>query len=70
MKPLLSTIFPELPGNISKNFTAESIKISKKYRSVELIICEDITDIELDRLESSIKDIYNLSTVHIRKYFP
>lgn len=67
MKPLLSTVFPDLPGNISKNFTAESIKISKKYRSVELIICEDITDIELDKLETSIKDIYNLSTVHVMK---
>ncbi len=67
MKPLLSTVFPGLPIEISKNFTAESVKISKRYRSVELIINEDITDIEMDKLENAIKDLYNLSTVHIRK---
>ncbi len=67
MKPSLKTIFPELSGEIVKDYTAENIKISKKYRSIELVIREDITDAESDKLENAIKEQYNLSTVFIKK---
>lgn len=66
MKPSLGTVFPELAKNVVKDFTAESIKISKKYRSIELVLGEYITDEESDRLEFAIKEQYNLSTVYIK----
>ena len=66
MKPSLGAVFPELPENIVKDFTVESVKISKKYRSIELELCEHISDEESDRLEYAIKEQYNLSTVYIK----
>lgn len=66
MKPFLGTVFPELAKNVVRDFTAESIKISKKYRSIELVLGEYITEEESDRLEFAIKEQYNLSTVYIK----
>ncbi len=66
MKPLLSSVFPDLPENITKNKTVETIKISKKYRSIELVLKEELSDFELEKLENEIKEHYNLTTVHIK----
>lgn len=66
MKPLLSAVFPKLSRNIARDITVENVKISKKYRSVELETAEQLSDEESDRLEYAIKEAYNLSTVFIK----
>ena len=66
MKPKLNTIFPNLPFKNLGEITVESVKISKQYRSMELLLNQDLDESDLEKLEDFITNTYNLTSVQIK----
>ena len=66
MKPKLRTVFPGVNLGVNGDLTVNSIKMSKKRRSVEMTIVDDIDDVTAEKLEGLIGEFYSLSSIHIK----
>ena len=66
MKPTLKSIFPTIELGKNSNLTVDSIKLSKKRRSLDLTLEECIDDKTAEQLEGALKDFLELSGIHIK----
>ena len=66
MKPKLGTVFPIFNNTDASEYTVESVKINKKYKSMDITLKDSLSDAELLMLEDKIKNHYNLTSVIIK----